>query len=441
MSSESGLPSELSKDKNVMWKVAAPKGHSSPIVAGGRIWITAFEGDERSLLCYDARTGAEIWRKSLRRARTEMPNPLNGPVTPTPVTDGKSVFVFYPEFGLAAYTIDGDLLWTAPLGPFGGVQGMAVSPILAGGNLIQLIDTPEAAYLAAFDPKTGRQIWKRERPSGFLGSYITPSLYQPSKGPEQIVVSGAMELTGYQAKTGERLWWARGVTYGPAASGVIAGDFIYTMEPAPDGAGVPPFASSLAEYDKNKNGKIELTEVPDDTPTHKIWTRLFRSIDKNSGNGDGVVTEDEFNKAFNPGGIVGGLVRTRLDGKGDITGTAAIGWRYTKGLPYVTAPLLYKNVIYVIRNGGILTTLNPENGTVTKEQRLKEALGEYYAQPVAADSKIYFVNKDGKVTVMASGGEVLSTGDLDEQVIATPAIADGRIFVRSESALWCFGKS
>ena len=104
------------------------------------------------------------------------------------------------------------------------------------------------------------------------------------------------ELTGYQAKTGERLWWARGVTNGPAAPPLIDGDAIYTLEPT--GAEPPPFSQMLKEFDKNQNGKIELSEISGETVNDKIMYRLFKSIDKIGGNGDGVVTEDEYKSSF-----------------------------------------------------------------------------------------------------------------------------------------------
>src|SRR5580704_2462252 len=207
ISADSGLPAGISRDRNVLWKAKTPKGHSSPIVVGGRVWITGFEGEQRMLLCFDAKTGALLWRKSVARARAEVVNPQNGPTTPTPATDGNSIFVYYPDFGLLAYDRDGNERWRTPLGPFGSIQGMAVSPIYVAGNVVLLVDTPEEAWLMAFDASTGKQAWKVERPIGWLGSYATPSVYKPAEGPEQIVVAGAVELTGYQAKTGERLWW------------------------------------------------------------------------------------------------------------------------------------------------------------------------------------------------------------------------------------------
>ena len=438
--SDQHLPSEIGKDRNVVWTQKTPKGNSSPIVVGGRVWITGHEGDDRVLLCYDAATGAPIWRRAVKKAFAEPPNPLNGPTTPTPATDGHSIFVFFPDFGLIAWDFDGKERWRVRMGPFGGVQGMAVSPVYAEGNVVLQIDTPEQAYVQAFDAATGKSAWKKERPVGFLGSYATPSVYKPRNGPVQIVVAGAVELTGYQASTGERLWWARGVTTAPATLPLIAGDSVYTLEPHGDAA--PPWKQMLSQFDKDKNGKIELSELAGDSVNLKIMYRLFKGVDKVSGNDDGVVTEEEWNKAFSPDSMGGGLVRTRLDGKGDVSGSNVL-WRYTKGLPYVTAPLLYDNILYVVRNGGILATIDAETGKLIKEARLKDALGDYYAQPVAGDGKIYFVNKDGKVTIIRPGAEweQLSIADLDEQVIATPAIAGNRIYIRTEGTLYCFGVS
>jgi len=440
VSADPGLPSALSRDRNVLWKAKTPKGHSSPIVVAGRVWITGFEGDQRILLCFDAKTGALLWRKGVTRARAESVNPQNGPTTPTPATDGSSVFVYYPEVGLIAYSRGGDERWRVPLGPFGSIQGMAASPIYVAGNVVLLVDTPEEAWLLAFDAATGKQVWKAQRPIGWLGSYSTPSVYQPNEGPEQIVVAGAVELTGYQAKTGERLWWARGVTIGPAALPLIAGDSVYTIEPASgDANGAPSFDSLLKQYDKNKDGKIQISEITGDSPGDKIMLRIFKSIDKNTGNGDGAVTGEEWTKAFNATAPGGGLVRTRLNGTGDVTKTNVV-WRHTKGTPYVEAALAYNGLLYVIRSGGILTVFEPETGKVLREARLKDALGEYYAQPVAGDGKVYFVSEEGKVSVIKAGAdwEMLASGELDGNVIATPAIADSRIYVRTDENLYCF---
>lgn len=439
ISPDRDMPAVLSKDKNLLWKTPTPKGNSSPIVLEGRVFLTGHDGDDRAVLCMAAESGKILWRSSVKPREKAVVHPLNGPTTPTLASDGRRIFSYFPEVGLLAHDLDGKELWRTPLGPFGSIQGMATSPVYVGGKVLLLVDTPDEAFLAAYHAETGKQVWKVDRPIGFLGSYTTPSLYKPADGKEQLVVAGAVELTAYDPASGRRLWWANTVTTGPAAMPLVAGDAVYTVEPS--GEGGPPFEQMLKQFDKNGNGKVELTEASGDSLNEKIMYRVFRSVDKNAGNNDGVVTEQEFNGSFSSEKPAGGLVRTAIGGQGDVTGTN-IAWRQTKGMPYVTAPLLYQGVLYVIRNGGILATYDPETGKRTGEARLKDALGDYYASPVAADGKIYFASKEGKVSVVRAGAkwEVLSTTDLAEQVIATPAIAGGRIYIRTDQAVYCFGK-
>ncbi|MGH9935290.1 MAG: PQQ-binding-like beta-propeller repeat protein, partial [Blastocatellia bacterium] len=304
--------------------------------------------------------------------------------------------------------------------------------VFTDGKIALLIDTPEAAYLAAFDAGSGKQVWRTERPVGVLGSYATPTVYARAGEPAQIVVAGATELTGYQVRTGERLWWARGVTISPNAPPFVAEDSVYTVETA--GIAWPPFGNPLNLFDRDKNGRIEIAEATSDP----AWAGSLKSIDKNLGNGDGVVTEEEYAKASTDESSGGGLVRTRIGGRGDVSGNVA--WRYTKGMPSLTGALLYQNALYVIRSG-ILSVFDPETGRLLRQERIKNAPGDYYASPVAADDKIYLANLEGRVTVLKAGADaqVVSTGDLGEQIVATPAIAGGRVYFRTEGTLFCFG--
>ncbi len=432
VSPESGLPAAIGKDKNVLWSAATPKGNSSPIAFDGRVIITAHEQGERVVLCFDSASGKLVWRRSVAKARDETFNSLNGPATPTPATDGRNIFVFFPEFGLLAYDRDGKELWATPLGPFSAIQGLAASPVYVGGRILLLIDTPEEAYIEAFDSQTGRRAWKTERPTGVLGSYATPTLFERGDGPSEIVVAGAVELTGYAAETGERLWWARGLTVFPTAPPFVAGDSVYTVEPVE--SGWPPFGTVLAQLDKDKDGRLAVTEAAGDP----IWARSLIGIDRNVGNGDGVVTAEEYRTAAS--GIVGGgLSRTRVGGRGDVSSSHVL-WRFTKGMPSLAGALLYGDILYVIRSG-IVSTFSPGTGELLRQERLMAALGDYYASPVAADGKIYLINLEGRVTILKAGADwqVISSGDLEEQVIATPAISDRRIYVRTEGMLYCFG--
>jgi outer membrane protein assembly factor BamB len=130
------------------------------------------------------------------------------------------------------------------------------------------------------------------------------------------------------------------------------------------------------------------------------------------------------------------------NGRGDLTRTA-IRWAYRKAIPQLPSLVLYRGVLYMINDSGVLTTLNPSTGEVLKQARLRGAADKFFASPVAADGKIFFVSLNGTITVLEAGADqkVIASNELDDEVYATPAIVDGRIYLRSRGALWCFGKS
>ena len=121
----------------------------------------------------------------------------------------------------------------------------------------------------------------------------------------------------------------------------------------------------------------------------------------------------------------------------------AFAWRFKKNLPFVAAPLVYEGVFYIVKDGGIITSLDPATGKVLKQGRSPEGLGEYFASPVAADGKVYVANAEGKITVLKAGvnWEVPRVNAMEDEVHATPALSGGRVYVRTRGALYCFGAS
>jgi outer membrane protein assembly factor BamB len=117
-------------------------------------------------------------------------------------------------------------------------------------------------------------------------------------------------------------------------------------------------------------------------------------------------------------------------------------WSYDRSVPQVSSPLLYKGVLYTVKDGGVLTALDPERGVVLKQARLRGAIDAYYASPVAADNKVILVSENGKVSVVSAGPEwdTLAVADMDEPCYATPAISGGKIYLRTKTTLYCFGK-
>src|SRR5207249_377459 len=137
VSDETNLPVEFGPDRNVVWKTAIPPGNSSPSLAGDKIFLTAVENDKLFTIALDRATGRILWRREAPRPRKQViERPANGPVSGTPVTDGKNVYVFFADFGLLAYGPDGNEMWRIPLGPFSNPFGHGASPILAGATLL-----------------------------------------------------------------------------------------------------------------------------------------------------------------------------------------------------------------------------------------------------------------------------------------------------------------
>ena len=158
-------------------------------------------------------------------------------------------------------------------------------------------------------------------------------------------------------------------------------------------------------------------------------------------NADTFVTAQEWNTMRTLGvGDFGAMAIRPGDGRGKLDAKAVL-WRFQKNLPYIPAPLLYQNVFYMVKDGGIITSLDATTGRPLKEGRSPDALGEYHASPVAADDKVFLANVEGKITVLKAGAqwEVLGVNDLGEEVHATPALSGGRIYVRTRSAVYCFG--
>jgi outer membrane protein assembly factor BamB len=431
-----GVPGELGVAKSVVWKTALLPGYSSPILSGGRIFLTAHEGDTLLTLCLDRATGALLWRREAPRARQEPLDRRNGPASPSPVTDGRTVTVFFGDYGLVSYDLEGRELWRTPLGPFNNVYGMGASPILVGDKVVLVCDQGTGSFIAAFDLATGRPLWKTPRPEAVSG-HATPVVLEPKEGPAVILAPGSFRLDAYSADTGSSLWWVTGLPSEMKSGPVLGPDLVYVSgyasplnEPGQHPT-LPPFAELLASRDKDADGRISRPEADEQTKEYFVFVDLDH---------DGLVSEGEWARNLASMAAENGLLAFALGGSGDVT-RRNFRFRHQRSVPQLPTALLYRDVLYMINDGGILTTLDPRTGAVLKQGRLRDAVDQYYASPVAADGKVFFVSRTGIVTVLKAGGEqqVLSVGELDDEVSATPAIADGRIYLRTKTALYCFG--
>jgi outer membrane protein assembly factor BamB len=384
----------------------------------------------------DRATGKVLWRREAPRPREESFQPTNSPSSPSPVTDGSNVYVFFGDFGLLSYGPDGNERWRMPLGPFNNPNGHGSSPILADGKLVLICDQDTDSYLLAVDPASGRVVWKTMRPE-YTRGYATPAVYRPKTGPAELIVPGSFEVASYALDTGQKLWWVRGMAWQLKSLPVIDRDRIYVhgWEIGGDEEQHPKileFSKVLAQYDKDHDGKLSPREIPSSFPSN-----FFGDNDLNR---DGLVDEHEWQFYQVRSNAENCLVAIRAGGRGDVTKSRVL-WRYRKALPNTASPLLYQGTLYLIRDG-IFTSLNPENGEVQKIGRLTGALGNDWASPVAADGRIFVVSEEGKIVVLRADPqwEILSIDNLNEDTFATPAILDGKIYVRTSEALYCFAK-
>ena len=425
------LPAELGSNKNVVWKTPVPFARSSPIVTADRIFLTAGESDKLVTIALDRKTGKVLWRREVPRARHMPIYKANDAASPSPVSDGKNVYAFFAELGLISYGPDGKERWRVPLGPFNSFYGMGGSPVLAGNAVVMVCDHRTDSFIIAVDARDGKTLWKTSR-ANFEG-YSTPAIYKPKDGPAQVIVLGSNSVDSYSLDKGERLWWVSRVGNYPKGVPVLGSGIVYVLGEGGEQPFLPPFEESLKQYDKDKDQKIHRDEIK----AQKEFSEHFGWLDPNS---DGYIDREEYDFVRNSTVGAHGLTAIRLSGKGDLT-ESNVAWRLQKAYPSIPAPLLYNGVMYLMKEGGIFSSVDPANGQVLKQGRTPEALEEYYASPVAADGKIYVVSASGKVTVLKADAqwEILSTSDLGEEVWATPAIAGNNLYVRTRSALYSFG--
>ena len=198
------------------------------------------------------------------------------------------------------------------------------------------------------------------------------------------------------------------------------------------------FEEGLARYDKNGDKMVAKTEISGTEKVDKMLAAAFEAFD---GNRDEKLDEKDWEVFRAMMASENGLLAIKMGGEGDQTANA-IRWRYQKPVPQVPSTLLYKGVLYMINDSGILLSFDPATGNVIKQGRLHGAIDKYFSSPVAADDKVYLIGEAGAVSVLKAAGEweVLAVNELDDEVFATPAIADGHIYIRTRSALYCFGK-
>lgn len=393
-------PVAWGEDRNRRWKRELPgKGHSTPVVWGHRVFVTAalpvgeplpakYSGapgghDEEAIthrhrfvaLAVDTRDGRVLWEKALHE---EVPHQgghrTASLASPSPVTDGERLFVSFGSWGLYALELDGTVAWQADLGELATLHGHGEgsSPALYGDTLVVNWDHEGDCFVAAFDKRTGKPRWKtpRDRASSWTSPIVVA---QP--GGAQVIVSGSRTIRGYDLADGAPIWECGGLSVENVVSSPVSGFGLV-------------FAGST--YDRP------------------------------------------------------GVLAIRLEGaRGDLTGTGHVAWRRSKGAPYVPSPLLYGGALYFHYHfQGMLTRVDARTGVDAPGPIRLSGIYDVFASPVAAAGRIYVTSREGVTVVLKDGErpEVLAQNRLDDTFSASPALVGDTLYLRGERFLYALAE-
>lgn len=443
----------LGPEKGVVWRASLPTGHSSPCIHGDRVFVTGFEHGRELVIALDRENGAEVWR----RAFVGPPHPHYEhvhavPALSTPCTDGARVCAYVANYGLVCLDRDGDVVWERRLPHPGYGFGVGTSPILVGDRVILARDgAPEAAVLA-FALADGTDAWRIER-ADCIEAHGTPFLWR-NQDREELILGGTGRVAAHDPRTGAPLWSVSGVTLFACTTPTADADTLYfaawstpnatgrSFWEAGFGQSLDVTDAEVAEpgllfdrLDANRDGRVEVTEVP---PTRA--KDAFGFVDKD---GNGAWDRAEFIELGARSGAPGEnvLVAIARGGSGDVTATH-VRWRWTKGLPYVASPLLHQGRVWLVKAGGGVTVLDAASGACLVDRARLEDRCEYYMSPVSAGEFVLAGSADGALYVMRVAGEafeLVHTARFPEALFSTPAILDGRVYLRTANTLYAFG--
>jgi len=391
-------PIVFGQGSNLVWKGAVPSGYSSPVVEGERVFLTALNEGRLETLAFHRKDGRLLWRERALPEKEIVSHNLEGPspASPTPVTDGNFVYVFFGACGVIAYNLDGHEQWRQPLTNSDVTAGS--SPILIQDKLIIRCDREGGAFIEARDKKTGRQLWTASQ-TDFGQGFSTPFHWIRGK-EEELVVSGSRWLTSFNPATGAENWRYAG------------SDYVTTSSPA---EGESLLFSAMFNGDaKEEEGNVFGASLAD-----------FANPAKPEGS-----KNENAMVAINP------------RRKGDITATC-LTWKSARGVPSASSPVFYKGRLFTVKNDGLVSAYNGKTGEPVFQNEHLNTPGGYCASLVAAAGRIYCASENGVITIIDAAADrlvVLARNDISERIIATPALVDRTIILRTEKFLYAFGE-
>ena len=452
------LPVEFSATENVRWSAAIGDGVGGAAVVAGRAFVAGMTANDIvSLTAFDSRTGQKLWQRDWPTGPLAEVHQTNSPASSTPAADAERVYFYFSSLGLL--TVDaasGRDVWRRelPVPFFVFKWGAGMSPVLYRDMVLFCQDDDLNPALYAFHRATGAQLWKDDR-RDMAVNYSHPVI-NTVDGQDEIVVAGTGLLVGYDPSTGQRRWYAKtllrnikttpvcsdGVVYISVQSSGIANQWLAAVDQAETG---------------NKDGKVDKQEIQAYVGQTPIPGAFFqKTFDRGDANGDGFLEGAELDAAFlQPDNFAGArftavgesaaeecIVAVRGGGSGDVTASHVLWKHPTRHTDHIVSPFVSAGRMLLVKGGGISTVFDTRTGTPLRGPKRIANASDYFASPIAGDGKIYVAGENGKIVVLrdAPDYEVLAVNDVGGSIVATPAIADGAVYVRTRHKLLCIAE-
>ncbi len=398
------------KSDQILWKTPIPGlAHSSPIVWGNYLFLTtAISSDPKSetryglygdvepakdvsihswrVYCLDKHTGKILWERIAHEGIPKVKrHPKSSQASATPVTDGRRVVALFGAEGLYCFDISGKLLWKQDLGLIDAgwfldpdyQWGAGSSPIIYKNLVIVQCDRQKDSFIAAYDITDVKQVWSAPREE--IPSWGTPTVYE-GKSRAELITNAARQIRGYDPLTGKELWRLSPNSEVTVTTPVAAHGLIFIAN------GYRPLQPIYAIH-AGATGDISLKEGQDSNES--------------------------------------------------------IAWSKKRGGVYIPTPLLYNDYLYLCANHGVMSCYNAKTGEKVYQERIGEKGGAFTASPVAAAGKLYLTSEEGEIHVVKAGPkyELLATNLMNEVCMATPAISEGMLFVRTQHNMFAIGEA
>ena len=381
---EKNFPTKWAVNQNIKWRVSLPeRGNSSPVVWGNQVFITqAIEAqDLRQLICFDRRTGRQLWKSEVEYKVKEPTHRTNPFCSASPVTDGKHVVVSHASAGLFCYDMKGKRLWSRDLGVQHHVWGNAASPVIHDNLCLFNFGPGERTFLIAVSLKDGSTVWQHDEPGGssgipkeggtrgkWVGSWATPVFIEAKTGP-QLLMTFPNRVVAFDPAEGHELWDCKGLN-----------PLVYT------------------------------------SPIY----------------GDGIVVA--------MGGFSGTAMGVRAGGKGDVTKTHQL-WTRPREKQRIGSGVMVNGHVYILNEDGIAQCIEARKGKVVWEERLRGpgGNGKSWSSMVAVGDKLYAINQSGDAFILRAAPryQLLAVNSLGEMTQSSMAFSNGEVFVRTYKSLWC----